>query len=86
VWSMNVSMCEGVLRVHVHVSLVFAVSACSETITHRSYCIMRQYNDHTAVDLDGVIFMQWTPDLPEAFAVLGFAFYLQPMVRATRSH
>jgi len=55
VWSMNVSMCEGVLRVHVHVSLVFAVSACSETITHRSYCIMRQYNDHTAVDLDGVI-------------------------------
>lgn len=24
--------------------------------------------------------MQWTPDLPEAFAVLGFAFYLHPMV------
>lgn len=27
--------------------------------------------------------LQWTPDLPEAFAVLGFAFYLHPMVRSS---
>jgi hypothetical protein len=24
--------------------------------------------------------LQWTPDLPEAFAVLGYAFYVHPMV------
>ena len=24
--------------------------------------------------------MQWSPDVPEAFAVYGFAFYVQPML------
>lgn len=30
--------------------------------------------------------VQWTPDLPEAFALLGFSFYVQPVVSPSLWH